>query len=227
MTEPEESKPNPDPTDKTHEEILRENAWLKELLNERILGRVDVLKSDINGVRTRLDGMDKALELLQTRADRVPSETDIAVNNLRQIHEVKFDSVALQFSERDTRTDQTTKDSVKAIDAAFQSADKAITKTENAVSLQIQEQGKRIDNVSKSADDKIADIKERLTTIEARTAGITQNKAETVIQARDSTSFVMAAVASGIAVCSIIAVVAIGLTRPAPYVPPPPAATPR
>jgi hypothetical protein len=80
MAEEEQApKPNwppvPDPTERTTQVLLREIASLKEV------------------VFTRLDGMDRAIALANADLQVVPSATDRAVQNLRDLHEARFDEV--------------------------------------------------------------------------------------------------------------------------------------
>jgi hypothetical protein len=191
--------PSPDPTVATTESLLREishtKEWgdtvvkfVREVVEEKITGARDVLEA-------RLNGNDQAVTLLRSATDKVPQHVEASIAQMREIIEQKlytqdekFRSVQTQFEERDTRTEQTTKDSVKAIEAAFASAEKAITKTEVGFTKQIDEQSKRIDAVAAGSNEKIDDIKQRITVIEARTQGITANALESRTISRDSTA---------------------------------------
>jgi len=210
--------PVPDPTLLTTQQLIREMASLRELLE------------------TRLDGMDKAIMLIQAQADRIPSSTDIAlqrlqelldnklanvqaqfdardravdravttaleaqkatmllqnsslnesVSRLQELHNEKFESIATQFRERDVRTEQASKDSKVAIDAALQAQKEAvgkqneansaaISKSEAAFVKQIDQIGILISTMTKGTDDKIGDIKDRLTTIEGLKKGASE-----------------------------------------------------
>lgn len=154
-------RPVPDPTALTTQQLLRENLWLREVLE------------------TRLDGMDKAITLLQDTADKFPDRIDEKIASLREVHEEKFRSIEVQFSERDVRTEQTAKDSKVAVDAALQAAKElvsqqntsnslAIAKSEAAVTKQIDQQGTLIQTTAKASDDKIDDLKQRITRLEER-----------------------------------------------------------
>ena len=174
-----ERRPIPDPTVLTTQQLLRELTALKEL------------------VFTRLDGMDEATRLIQAQQARVPTEVDRAVNNLREllearnnsietnlrdVYDEKFHSIETQFKERDTRTEQTSKDSKVAVDAALQAAKEAvgeqnkssalaIAKSEASTAKQIDQLQTLITTTSNNSDEKIADLKERLTRIEGMTGG--------------------------------------------------------
>lgn len=163
--------PIPDPTALTTDQLLREIKSLKDL------------------IETRLNGMDSAIELRQSAWDRLPEAIDEKIAALKnvhsekfQVHEEKFRSIAVQFSERDTRSDQTSRDSKVAVDAALQAAKEAVSEQNKAAALSIakSESGtdKRIDQqallittAAKAADDKIADVKERLSKIEGKGEG--------------------------------------------------------
>lgn len=167
--------PRPDPTVLTTKQLLREIANTKEILETKLQGFQDIIE-------TRLDGMDKAIELLQTANDKIPLHVDEVVENLQRIHEEKFRSIEVQFAERDTRTEQTTQSSKVAVDAALQAAKEAvgeqnksnalsISKSEAAFTKQIDQIGTLIQTTNAATNDKIDDIKTRLTTIEGKTLG--------------------------------------------------------
>jgi hypothetical protein len=166
----------PDPTVRTTQQAQRESALLKEL------------------IITRLDAMDKAITLLQSHADRQPSVDVVmsAVGALKELHDERFDSIAIQFAERDTRTEQTSRDSKVAVAAALQAAKEAvgeqnkssalaIAKSETATTKQIDQQAVLIATATKGLEDKIGDLKDRVTANESRVLG--GNKAHTDIWA--------------------------------------------
>lgn len=126
--------------------------------------------------------MDKAIQLLQTSSDRLPGFVKEEVDHLRVLHEEKFASIAVQFAERDTRTEQTSRDSKVAVDAALQAAKEAvgeqnkssalaIAKSETATTKQIDQIGSLISTTSNAFNDKVDDIKGRLTIIEGKALG--------------------------------------------------------
>lgn len=180
--------PQPDPTSLTTAQLVREIAALREILDSKIEG-----KSEIVGAR--FDGMDRAIKLLQVIFDRVPSDIDKAVATLERLHEEKFRSIATQFSERDVRAEQTSRDSKVAVDAALQAAkeavgkqneasDRAISKSETATTKQIDQQGLLIASVERLLKDSIDETKERVTRIESqgigeKTAKVTQQTSNT------------------------------------------------
>jgi hypothetical protein len=186
--------PIPDPSDLTTEALHREIYALRELLEVKLGANQDAIKGSKEIIETRLGGMDKAILLLQEGADRVPSWVDEKIIALKEVHETRFDalsathtekfsSIQTQFKERDTRAEQSGKDSKTAVDAALQAAKEAvgeqnksnatsIAKSEATTSKQIEQLGNLITAMTKAAEDKIADVKERLTRIESIGIGL-------------------------------------------------------
>ena len=133
-------------------------------------------------LETRLNGMDRAIDLLQKTADQFPSRVDEKIDALQRVHEEKFASIETQFVERDKRSEQTSRDSKVAVDAALQaqkeqyaehnrSSALAISKSETATTKQIDQQGILITANTKATDEKIDDVKQRITQIESGQAG--------------------------------------------------------
>lgn len=151
--------PRPDPTVRTSEALLREITAVKEICGK-----------DKEIIETRLVGNDKAIELLQKATDRIPDFVDSAVRRLQELHSEKFSSIDKQFIERDVRTEQGAKVAQVAIDAAFKSAGEAVSKTETSFTKQIDQQREVIQQTTKTTDDKINDLKDRLGVIENRTS---------------------------------------------------------
>jgi cation transport regulator ChaB len=164
-----------DPTALTTQQLFREIGTAREIGETLIYG--------INqNITTRIDGMDKAIELLQTSTDRTPNMVSASIERLQELHEEKFESITTQFKERDTRTEQTSRDSKVAVDAALQAAKEAvgeqnksnalaIAKSEATFTKQIDQIGVLISTMQKGIDDKIDDIKTRLQAIESRKLG--------------------------------------------------------
>ena len=157
-------RPVPDPTALTNELVSTAVASLRAEIRALIDGQVEI-------TNTRLSGMDKAVELLQAARDRIPAEIRGRCDDLKELLLEKFDSIAVQFRERDVRIEQardavkaaldtTSRDSKLAIDAALQAAKEAVGKSETSTIKQIDAQGLRID-----------DLKERITRIEGEGRG--------------------------------------------------------
>jgi len=168
MSGPGDSRPTPDPTLLTISAIDRAVNSLERVID------------------TRLDAMDKALALFESSITRLPTSVDTQVGHLKTLHQEKFLSVQKQFDERDVRTEQTSRDSKVAVDAALQAAKEAVTeqnrssalaiaKSEAATIKQIDQQGVLIQTGTGALNDKIDDLKSRLTLLEGRGAGMSQS----------------------------------------------------
>lgn len=169
------SVPVPDPTTLTTEALTREIDGLREQ-TEKDIGNMRAL------IETRLDGNDQAVELLRTTTDKVPGMVADAIGQLEKLHNEKFNSIQVQFAERDTRTEQLSSTSKLAVDAALQAAKElgskqneaaaaAIAKSEAATTKQIDQIGTLIGANTKAADEKIDDLKTRVQAIESRKQG--------------------------------------------------------
>jgi hypothetical protein len=171
-------------------------SHLKELHDSKFLQLESSLAMSLNNrelavaaIGVRLDGMDKAVDLLQVLSDKVMEKVDEKIHSLKDIHEEKFGSIQVQFRERDVRTEQSSKDSKVAIDAALQAAKDAvgeqnkssalaIAKSEASTIKQIDQMTLMIQVSNKGVDDKFDDVKERLTRIEGKNEGKTTEGAE-------------------------------------------------
>lgn len=132
-----------DPTALTTAQLVRENFWLRELLQEQIAGII-----------ARIDASDKAVKLLQAFADRTPTTMDVQhqVVQLREVVGEKFDGVN------------------KAVDAAFAASKEVVAKIETSFTKQTDGMAAQTVANLKNIDDKISDIKDRLTVIESKTS---------------------------------------------------------
>lgn len=187
--------PRPDPSLLTTVALQREIFTLRELLETK-LGGVDQATDHLKMIlETRLNGMDQAIKLLQAIRDEMPARVDEKIQALHDVHDGRFDafkgvndekfnSIQTQFRERDVRSEQSSKDGKVAVDAALQAAKEAvgeqnkssslaIAKSETATMKQIDGLGVQLQNMNKASDDKIADLKERLTRIEGTKSGST------------------------------------------------------
>jgi hypothetical protein len=136
-TEQREFRPVPDPTVLTTQQLLRE------------------------------------VDRLQILIDRLPGIVRDEVANIQALHDEKFASITLQFAERDKRTEQLSIADKTAIAAALQAQKEAagaqneanaaaIAKSEAGFTKQIDQITTLISAGAKASDDKIDDIKDRL-----------------------------------------------------------------
>ena len=173
----------PDPTLLTTQQLLRELSSLREIFE------------------TRLSGMDRAAEVLSETVNRTPTAIQSAVGSLREVYDERFisiervsnerlKSIALQFAERDVRTDQAATASASALAAALQAAKEAVfeqaqaaakaaEKTELSFTKQIDQIGLQISTVAKGFDDRIGELKERIDRGEGSDSGSAGQRTET------------------------------------------------
>jgi len=212
--------PNPDPTTATTTQLLREITGSRELAQILVNFTREIVEHEITGNReiaaVRLDHLERIVNSQPTLIEKATEFLRLNVDEKLKVFEGQFANVQTQFEERDTRQETGRSDATKAIDAAFASADKAINKTESGFKDQIAEQGKRIDTVSKGADEKIDALKElindqkdRITIIESRTIGITSHKTE----ANQGTTIVVSIVGVLVSIAALMAVVIIELVK--------------
>jgi hypothetical protein len=182
---PRGSTPVPDPTILTTQQLYREIAASRE-----------IIEANIGKIETRLDGMDTATELNKQQVDKIPCLIDDKIRQLKTLTEEKFagmmekfHSIDVQFKERDTRTEQSSKDSKVAVDAALQAAKEAvgeqnkssalaIAKSEAATNKQLDQIGVLISQTNKALDEKINDLKGRLDRGEGQKVQATENKGQ-------------------------------------------------
>jgi cation transport regulator ChaB len=180
--------PVPDPTILTTQQLHREILGLREILEARLIG------------------MDKALILLQAAVDRSPSIAEI-YSEFKE----KFNSVQTQFKERDTRSEQSSKDSKVAVDAALQAAKEAVNeqnksnttaigKSEAATTKQIDQIMELIRTMVSSFDSKISDLKERINLVQ-----IPVNRAEGHAQGVQGVwGYIFGAIGAAIGIAALI-----------------------
>ena len=156
----------PDPTSLTTQALATSIQSLREL------------------IETRLDAYDKAITLLQDATNKAPSIAEIVAK-----YDEKFVGVDAQFSASKSAVDAALIANKSAVDAAFAAAKEAVKeqqisnsaaneKTELGFTKQIDQIGNIINSQAKSLDDKIDDIKQRLSITENRTttpANVTTN----------------------------------------------------
>ncbi len=133
------------------------------LTTELVYRAVDGLRDVIEA---RLNAMQKAVDLLQSNADKSPT-----IGELNASHEERFRSIATQFTERDTRADTTAQSIEKAIAAALQASKELGAEQNRTTSKQLDQLDELFKAAAKASDDKASDLKDRITAIESRSAG--------------------------------------------------------
>jgi cobalamin biosynthesis Mg chelatase CobN len=186
MAESPQNIPVPDPSTLTTEQLHRELASLREILE------------------TRLTGMDTATGLLAIRLERLTTEfigkldhqqsdrldqlialreaLNGQISLVKAVMDERFTAVDTRFLERDTRTQQAADESRISLDAALAAAKEAVSEQNKANTLaidksgaatqkQIDAQAAQMDTSVKSLEDKIADIKGRMDRNEGKSQG--------------------------------------------------------
>jgi len=189
-----------DPSTLTTQQLWREVLNLRELLESRI------------------SSIEKSIQVAHEDLVRVPTDVQKQVGNLKQLHEEKFNSVAIQFAERDTRIAQKDRDTKIAIDAAFQSASMAVAKNEVVMSKQLDQITALIQTETRALSGQIDDLKQRVTRIEgmgvgAITAQTNQSVTKTAEQASSSYTVTVISLVVGTLIALIGIAVAITLRR--------------
>lgn len=170
------TQPAPDPT------VLTTEALTRGLLAERdyVGGQLDVL-------RERLRGIDTATELLNETVNRTPTAIQREIGHVRELMTERFDSVALQFQERDIRGEREARDNKIAVDAAFAAQEKAaveqnksntlaISKSETATTETINKLAELFKTTTDALGDKVEDLKDRLNEVTRLVSENTANR---------------------------------------------------
>lgn len=137
------SKPDPDPTSRTVEQLREAISNLKEV------------------VFTRIDAMDRAITLLGENTTRVPTDVDLRVGQLKELVLEMLAGVQLQFKERDVRVEGAAMAATSAINAALQAQKEAAGEQNKSLTLSI---NKSEDSTLKqlgALNDKISDLATR------------------------------------------------------------------
>jgi DNA-binding transcriptional regulator YiaG len=197
------SRPVPDPTVLTTELVDRAIAAERE----RTEAQLDVL-------RERLQGIDRATELRLMGIVEIPKTIDEKVGNLANLTDERFRSIATQFLERDTRSERESRDNKVAVDAAFAAQKEAAAKQDesNAKSIEKSE-NKTAETIRSNADlskteigalrDQVGDMKERVSRLETAQ----QTRTEQSVERKSSSG--LTAVWAGFAVAFIMAIITV------------------
>jgi hypothetical protein len=140
-------------------------------------------------LETRFNGMDRAIRLHAEIIDRVPAERDMAIKHLEELHDEKFGSIAVQFAERDVRSEQASEGAKRALDAALlaqkelvaqqnEANSAAAAKAEASFTKQIDQIGTIIQTQEKALDARITELKERIDRAEGSTEGAAGSRSD-------------------------------------------------
>jgi chromosome segregation ATPase len=187
--------PTPDPTVLTTAQLVRATSAERDYVN----GRIDVL-------RQRLDGIDKATEVLNETVNRVPTALTEGLGHLQAVMDERFTSIREQFRERDIRSERESRDNKVAVDAAFaaqkeaaseqnKSNTLAISKSETATTETINKLAELVGTQIKAMGDKLDDLKERVGRMESVKAGAAERRNEGRASLSSTTAGIGAAVA--------------------------------
>jgi chromosome segregation ATPase len=155
----EDTRPRPDPTVLTTQQMLRAVGAERDYVD----GQLGIL-------RERLNAIDVATRLLNETVNRTPTDIQKEITHLRELMQVEFQSVALQFKERDTRSERESRDNKVAVDAAFaaqkeaaseqnKSNTLAISKSETSTSETINKLAELVGSKTDALSDKVDDLK--------------------------------------------------------------------
>lgn len=170
-------RPDPDPTILTTQQLLREIANMKELIVGRIESierSIEVSHDDLVRVPTHVD---KAIESLRSLVWGRFDQEDERITGMEKVNNERFTSIGTQFKERDTRVEQTARDSKVAIDAALAAQEKSASKQTDSLVLSIDKSEKTtiksidalqqlLTNTSAGLAGNINDLKDRIAKLE-------------------------------------------------------------
>jgi predicted nuclease with TOPRIM domain len=187
--------PVPDPTVLTTEALARAIAAERDYVD----GQLDVLQE-------RLRGIDTATKLLNETVNRVPTDVTKEVTHLRELMEGQFESVALQFKERDTRSERESKDNQIRVAAAFAASKEAsseqnksnttaITKSEGAMTESITKLAELFRTEIKALKDNLDELKSRVNGAESLRQGGVESRTEGRAAISSTTAIIGAVVA--------------------------------
>ena len=157
--------PNPDPSARTSSEIDKTVAASEA----KVLARID-------GIEKTIDAQHGDLVRVPTLLDRaILSQHELFDSKLtehRAVLEEKLLSVAKQSEERVKRFDLAILDTKGSLEVGLNAAKDSVAKVEALFGKQIEGQGDLIRATAKNAEDKISDLKDRLTALESRGQGV-------------------------------------------------------
>jgi hypothetical protein len=158
------SRPVPDPTLLTTQQLVGAIASLKELFitshNSLAEASKDAVKASADVIGTRLDGMDKAIELLQKSSDKIPEFVRDQVGQLRDLHGEKILGTSDTVKEKIATQDQVSDERFKSIQIQFtllkQATEQLDLANKTAIAAALQAQKESAGETQKSSQAAIA-----------------------------------------------------------------------
>jgi sugar-specific transcriptional regulator TrmB len=150
------------------------------VITSRIVGEVEArllqrIKEGDGHIRDtiveKIDGIIKASDLRQRELDKIPGMIETSVEHLRKLIGQRLDG-------NDTAIAAALKSQQELFAERNRASDRAIEKSEGATNKLLDAINASNAQDRKSTDEKVADIKDRLTSIESRTTGATVQRVE-------------------------------------------------
>jgi cation transport regulator ChaB len=158
-----------------------------EILNRGLLAEREYVDAQLDVIRERLRGIDMATRLLNETVNRVPTDVQKEVAHLRELIEKHLGSIALQFKERDSRSERESRDNKVAVDAAFAAQKEAAAEQNKSNTLAISKsEAQTTESINKLAElfktttgalsDKLEDLKSRVNGVESFRRGAVEHR---------------------------------------------------
>jgi hypothetical protein len=144
-----ESRPIPDPTERTLDQSRREISMLRELLE------------------SRMGGAESSAQLLREFNTAIAAHLRVEISALKELEEEKFKGINGQFAQRDVALSAALQAQKEAAAAQQVANSEAIQKSEAATKKQMDQTGETVKTVEKTMGDKIDDLKDRVSAIES------------------------------------------------------------
>lgn len=201
------TKPNPDPTVATNDAVERavkaERDWVE--------GQLDVL-------RERLLGIDRATELRLTEIVKTPQQVDEKIGHLAALTSERFASIANQLQVAEAGRVEQKADSKTGLDAALAAQKEAAREQNISNTLAItKSEASQIETINKLAElvrtqiqalsDKIDDLKERASRMESEKVGRAENQVASHATVSSATAIIGAILAAIVLALGVYAAV--------------------
>lgn len=179
---PQDVFPRPDPTALTTDQLRRELANLREI------------------IEARLDGMDVAMELHLEALPALRIHIDKVVAHLRDLMDEKFRAVDQQFQSRDWSSEKSDRAGREALEAALISAKELVNATTLASSTASAKSEESFTKQLDAANARITELKERVD----RSSGIDMGAQAKAESKRSDSTLIIGIASAGIAFIAVI-----------------------